>query len=191
MSRKHNQGKVEKALMEIATNKPEALEEWELMVKFNSPYSELQQFLKEQGFHNISVMNISNWWMRNRPRGKEAIALNTISESFKGIEDEDMNEMAVSLTAKIALMLFNSVNEEDIKKSSISTKVSNLIEALKELRINSGECSTRKTKVYSRQLKLEGALILAENLKQIFKETNFYEPLDKAINESLININLQ
>lgn len=183
--KKHRTGKVETALLEICKKNPDFIEEWENLIKFNASQKVLMEALHGEGYKDISITNISNWWGRNKPTGQKAVTINLEAESYKGINSADINQMAIAINSHLASSLYKAISEEDIKKASTATKISNLIECLKELRINSSELANCEIKHYALDLKTEGALILGENLKEIFKDSAFYNALEKAIDECI------
>ncbi len=177
---KNPQSKVDKALAKLSD---EQMQKFNNLCKFNANYTTLSHFLEECG-HKVSVGNLSTWWINNRPRGKEAIAINSLSEIYAGTEPHNLLEMSAGISAKLVAKLHDLLILE-IEKTSASSKLSNIVELLKELRQASTEMQTLKAAGDTKQLTQAGAFQLAENLRKIFKNTPFEQALEAGLKAAI------
>ena len=178
---KNPQSKVDKHLSKLTE---EDLAEWNQLCRFNPNYSELQKFLEEKGGKGINIQNLSNWWISNKPRGKEAIIINSLSEKYRGTDPTGLLEMSAGICASLIEEL-QSLLADELAMTSPSSKLTNLVELIKELRQSSSELHNVKSTKHTNQLIMAGALEMADLLTKIFKETPFAEALDSGIKAAL------
>lgn len=186
MSQKRPQTKVDKILGKLSENQ---LKQFKELCKFNANYSTLKQYLKSCGYE-VSTQNLSTWWIANKPRGKEAVLINALSEMYTGTEPKPLLQMSAGICAKLADKL-NQLLETEIESTTPSSKLSNLVEILKELRQASSDLHNLKVEENTEDLIYSGALELSEKLKNIFKDTPFETALETGIKAGLAQISSQ
>lgn len=177
MPQKNPPTKIDYILRELSE---EDLQRWGKLVRFKATYRELRQFLSDRG-HEVSDMNLSQWWKTNRPRGKEAATLNTFAESWEGLEPDLMLQAAAGISTKIVSHLYNALDEESISAASIGSKLTNLTELLKELRQCAQTIAEAQKRNDEQQIRIAGAYEMAEELKKEFKGTPFEGALEAMI----------
>jgi len=180
---KSPRSKIDTALSKLTT---EQFDEWANLVKFNANYSTLISFLEESNEENkklgIKIHNVSTWWIKNRPRGKDAIALNVLAEKYQGVEPERLAEMSLGVMGSLVELLWASIGSDEVESTRPATKLTNLIEALKEMRLASNEFGQNRLNSTNFEVELAGALKMAEKLKVVFRESPFSGALNTAIN---------
>ena len=180
---KSPQSKVNIALSRLTT---EQSEEWDLLVRNNANYPTLISFLEDANndnkLLNLKVHNLSTWWIKNRPRGKDAIALNALADKYQGVEPGKLAEMSLSVMGSLVQLLWESIDPNEISDARPGTKLTNLIEALKEMRMASNELGQNRLNSTNTEVELGGALKMAEKLKTVFKDSPLEGALNTAIN---------
>lgn len=183
---KHPQSKVNKALAELS---PDELEEWNQLVRFNANYPDLKTWLAEHG-HEVSIQNLSTWWASNRPRGKEAIAVNTLSETYLGTDANGLLQMSASVTATLVNNLNKLLEQDLLESATVESKLTNIVCLLRELRQASAELHKLETVGDRNGLLMAGAFQIAEELRTIFKGSPFEQALDTGIHAAITKINV-
>lgn len=181
---KHPQSLVNKALSSLSEND---LDEWSKLVRFNANYPDLQQWLAERG-HQVSIQNLSTWWASNRPRGKEAIAINTLSEAYLGTDANGLLQMSAGISANLIDNLSQLLTDEYLESATIESKLTCTVSLLRELRQASAELHKLETVGDRNALLMAGAFQIAEELRTIFKGSPFERALDTGIHAALTKI---
>ena len=183
-SSKHPQSKVDKAIASLNTTE---LQEWQQLIRFNTNYPDLQQWLGERG-HQVSVQNLSTWWAANRPRGKSAIAVNILSESYLGTDGAGLLQMSAAIAARLVDQL-RELLESDLESASIESKLTSIVNLLRELRQASAELQKMEVVGDRQALFMAGAFEISEQLRIIFKGSPFEQALETGIQAALTKIN--
>lgn len=183
---KSPQGKVDKALAKL--NEADLLE-WNRLVKFNANYPDLRAWLLARG-HIVNDMNLSNWWISNRPRGEHAKTLNAIAERYEGVEAVGVMAMSIGITADLVQVIHEQlINSEQISLVKPTEKLQFVTNLLKELHTASGNLHKIKTVDEKENLIKSGAFTMAEELRKLFKDSPFAEALEEGIESVLIQLN--
>lgn len=183
---KSPQGKVDKALAKLSETD---LLEWNRLVKFNANYPDLRAWLLARG-HIVNDMNLSNWWISNRPRGEHAKTLNAIAERYEGVEAQSVMAMSIGITADLVQVIHEQlINSEQISLVKPTEKLQFVTNLLKELHTASGSLHKIKTVDEKENLIKSGAFTMAEELRKLFKDSPFAEALEEGIESVLIQLN--
>lgn len=177
-SPKAKPGKVDKALGQLPQ---EDIEEFQRMARANASRPELRDFLSERGFQ-MSLMAITTWWKRNRPTGKEVVALNTWAEQFRGADEDYLLELTAGLTGNLVKILYDEYDSDNV---SGNVKLQSLLEAIRELRQITETITGKERQRQEEELTFNGAIALKTHLEKTFKNTSFAEPLALAIDSFL------
>jgi hypothetical protein len=176
---KNPQSKVDRALAKLSEDD---LKTWSELIRFNTNYTQLKDWLAERGHGNITPQNLSNWWSSNRPKGEAALISNAIAENHLGINADAASEMGISLMVVLANRLWQETRE-DIDELATETRMENLTQILKEL----SSAASRHGKTMRAQTRANlvelGKLEMAEKLLATFKETSFAAALEIGIDE--------
>lgn len=184
-SRKNPQSKVDKALSKLSEKD---LREWRELVKFNSSYPELRDWLNARG-NSINNQNLSQWWISNRPRGEKAVTMNAIAEKYEGIEAQTIMAMSVGLTADLVQILHEHlISGEEINRVCSTVKLQQITNLIKELHTSSGNYTKLKNQSEKENLIKSGAIAMAEELRKVFINSPFADALSEGIESVLIQL---
>lgn len=178
---KHPQSKVNKALTKLSE---EELKEWNQLVRFNANYPDLKLWLAERG-HEVSIQNLSTWWAANRPRGKEAIAINALSETYVGTDANGLLQMSAAVAATLIDSLSGLLINNTLEEATVESRLTSMVSLLRELRQASAELHKLEIVGDRNALLMAGAFQIAEELKAIFKGSPFEQALETGIQASL------
>lgn len=152
------------------------------MCQFNANYSDLQKFLEDKTKYEIDINTIARWYKYNRPIGKEAIILNQLITDWEGINPNTLIHLSAGITAKTILKIQELL---ELEHASESSKLTNLVELLKEIRQISTELNRINYEKNVNDVYKSGIIALAEELKIIFKNTPIQTPIETGISSAI------
>lgn len=162
-ARKRPQSKVDKALAKLHE---EDLATWNELIKFNTNYTRLGEWLTDKGFPGISNQNISSWHNNNRPRGEAAKYANAIAETYQGTNPNAAEEMSIALLITLAHKLSTEIEEG---KDEANPQTDSLISALRELSNAATRRDRAMRKDTEKDLRREGKQEMGDKILQVFK----------------------
>lgn len=154
------------------------------MCQFNANYSDLQAFLEERSEYQVDIPVIARWFKYNRPVGRQAVILNQILDDWEGINPNSLIHLSAGITAKLVLAI-DTLLEQDLPRTSPATRLTNLVELLKELRQTSAELKRLDQEKDTGETYKAGMIALAHELNAIFKGTPLQVPVQNALNASI------
>lgn len=154
------------------------------MCRFNANYCELQEWLLKKSGEKVPLSRISNWFKYNRPTGTQAIILNEIMEQYENINPHSLLNISAGITANLIVRL-NELVQIELDKASTATKLTNLVELLKELRQISNDLKQTSQLNDVDEIYKSGMIALANELIILFKKSPNYRQISVAINASI------
>lgn len=185
MTRKHPQSKIDKALSNLSE---EDRKEFHKLLRFNTNYPKLIKWFEDKGIDNISEMNLSDYYRRTQPMGREALIINEIAAQFEGVDDTKLLDMAAALSAKACDLLMGNIDDY-LETASTEAKLQALTSLLKESRQAAKDKNEQKFITDRKALIMQGVFLCFDELERIFKPTPFFNSISNAKEAILTKIN--
>lgn len=176
---KRPQSLVDKILCDM---KDEDQKQFFKMCQFNANYSELQKFLEEKSQYEIDINTIARWFKYYKPIGQEALIINNILNEWEGLNPNSLIHLSAGITAKTILKIEELL---ELENTSENSKLTNLVELLKEIRQISTELGRISQEKDTTEIYKSGIIALAEELKIIFKGTPVQTAIETGISSAL------
>lgn len=155
------------------------------MARHNANYGDLQKFLNKKANAKISINAIARWFKYNKPTGTEARIINELIKEWEGINPNSLIHLSAGITANLILKIKDAI---EIEATSEATKLTNLIELLKELRQISVEINKVNQEKDTTEIYKSGAIALGAEVIKIFKGSPIYPAIEKAVHSAINKI---
>ncbi len=180
---KRRQSAIEKALLEMPA---EDSREFLRMASFNAPYQDLQEFLKERGIE-VPITLIARWFRYNAPSGSQAIIIEELSAEWQNLNPTKAMRLIAGINLKLILRLNESINPQ-IEEASPATKLTNLVELLKEQRQLLTELKIQQLNLDTEGVYLSGMINLKDETLGLLKDSPSKDIVESALTTALEKI---
>lgn len=180
---KRRQSAIEKALLEMPA---EDSREFLRMASFNAPYQDLQEFLKERGIE-VPITLIARWFRYNAPSGSQAIIIEELSAEWENLNPTKAMRLIAGINLKLILRLNESINPQ-IEEASPATKLTNLVELLKEQRQLLTELKFQQLNLDTEGVYLSGMINLKDETLNLLKDSPSKDIVEAALTAALEKI---